>query len=130
MTLRAGDWVEVRSKDEILATLDKNGRLDEMPFMPQMFEYCGKRFKVFKRAHKTCDTINPIAGRRINRAVHLEIRCDGKAYGGCQAACLIFWKEAWLKPVKTKKNSWFQRESGNNSISGQKAVVNQVGCSE
>ena len=31
--------------------------------------------------------------------VHLELRCDGQAYGGCQAACLIFWKEAWLKPV-------------------------------
>ena len=24
---------------------------------------------------------------------------DGEAYEGCQAACMIFWKEAWLKPV-------------------------------
>ena len=55
--LHAGDWVEVRSKDEILRTLDKQGRLDGMPFMPQMFQYCGKRFEVYKRAHKTCDTI-------------------------------------------------------------------------
>ena len=31
-------------------------------------------------------------------AVHLEgLRCDGEAYGGCQAGCLMFWKEAWLK---------------------------------
>ena len=30
MTLSAGDWVEVRSKEEILATLDKNGRLEEL----------------------------------------------------------------------------------------------------
>ena len=52
MALRAGDWVEVRSKDEILRTLDKNGCLEEMPFMPQMFEYCGKRLMVQKRAHK------------------------------------------------------------------------------
>jgi hypothetical protein len=36
----------------------------------------------------------------MNSAVHLEgIRCDGGAYGGCEAACLIFWKEAWLKSV-------------------------------
>ena len=41
--VRAGDSVIVRSKEEILRTLDKNGRLDGMPFMPQMFEYCGKR---------------------------------------------------------------------------------------
>ena len=100
MTLRAGDWIEVRSKDEILGTLDNNGRLQELPFMPQMFQYCGKRFKVFKRAHKTCDTVNPVAGRRLADAVHLNLRCDGQAYGGCQAACLLFWKEPWLKPVE------------------------------
>ena len=38
--LRVGDWVEVRSKDEILSTLDSDGRLDGMPFMPEMFAFC------------------------------------------------------------------------------------------
>src|SRR5262249_52779677 len=98
--LRAGEWVEVRSKDEILRTLDNKARLDELPFMPQMFQYCGQRFRVFKRAHKTCDTVNDYKGRHMEAAVHLEgIRCDGLAYGGCEAGCLIFWKEAWLKKV-------------------------------
>ena len=100
--LKAGDWIEVRTKDEILRTLDKQGRLDGLPFMPQMFQYCGQRFQVFKRAHKTCDTIAynwDSPGRSLPGGVHLNLRCDGKAYGGCQAACLIFWKEAWLKPV-------------------------------
>lgn len=96
---RAGDLVEVRSREEILGTLDKNGQLEGLPFMPQMLQYCGKRYRVYKRAHKTCDTINPIAGRRLADGIHLNLRCDGKAYGGCQAACLIFWKAAWLKPV-------------------------------
>jgi hypothetical protein len=99
LKLRAGDWVEVRSKEEILRSLDKNGRLEELPFMPQMFQFCGQRFRVFKRAHKTCDTVNHTGGRRLPHAVHLEHRCDGEAYGGCQAACLIFWKDAWLKAV-------------------------------
>jgi hypothetical protein len=96
---RAGDLVEVRSREEILGTLDKNGQLEGLPFMPQMLQYCGKRYRVYKRAHKTCDTINPIAGRRLADGIHLNLRCDGKAYGGCQAACLIFWKAPWLKPV-------------------------------
>jgi hypothetical protein len=31
-------------------------------------------------------------------AVHLaNTRCDGAAHGGCQAACLLYWKEAWLE---------------------------------
>jgi len=70
--------------------------------MPQMFQYCGKQFRVYKRAHKTCDTVNRTGGRRLPGAVHLDVRCDGEAYGGCQAQCLIFWKEAWLKRIERK----------------------------
>src|SRR6516225_3074227 len=97
--LKVGDWVEIRSKEEILQTLDSKGQLDGMPFMPEMFAFCGQRLRVYKRAHKTCDTVFPVRSRRVHRAVHLETRCDGAAHGGCQAECLIFWKEAWLKPV-------------------------------
>jgi hypothetical protein len=45
--LSIGDWVEVRSKEEILATLDSNGWLDGMPFMPEMLQYCGRKFQVY-----------------------------------------------------------------------------------
>ncbi len=97
---RAGEWVEVRSKEEILATLDDQGSLDGLPFMPEMLRYCGKRIRVAKSAHKTCDTINKTGGRRMHAAAHLEgVRCDGSAHSGCQAACLIFWKDVWLRPV-------------------------------
>jgi hypothetical protein len=98
--LRAGEWAEVRSADEILATLDDQGRLEALPFMPEMLQHCGKRFRVFKSAHKTCDTIEKYKGRSMTNAVHLEgLRCDGGAHGGCQAGCLLFWKDAWLKRV-------------------------------
>lgn len=98
LRLRAGEWIEVRSKEEILRTLDANGRLDNLPFMPEMFQYCGRKFRVFRRAHKTCDTVNQTGGRRMWNTVHLdETRCDGSGHGGCEAACLLFWKEAWLK---------------------------------
>src|SRR5688572_30997625 len=104
LNLKAGDWVEVRSKEEILSTLDRNGQLAGMPFMPEMFLFCGRRFRVQKRAHKTCDTVFPTRSRRITNAVHLETRCDGQAHGGCEARCLIFWKEAWLKPADGPSN--------------------------
>lgn len=96
--LRAGEWVEVRSREEILATLDQDGSLEGMPFMPEMLQYCGREFTVFKRAEKTCDTIEKTGARRVMQAVHLEdVRCDGSAHGGCGARCLMYWKEAWLE---------------------------------
>ena len=100
LDLRVGDLVEVRSEKEILGTLDERGTLDSLPFMPEMRRFCGKRFRVYKRADKACDTIEWQTLRRMENAVHLEgLRCDGEAHGGCQAGCLIYWKEAWLTRV-------------------------------
>jgi hypothetical protein len=103
---KAGDLVEVRSREEILATLDAEGRVDRMPFMPEMLKYCGKTFRVSAVAHKTCDTAYKTGGRRLEDAVHLEsLRCDGSAHGGCQATCLFFWKTHWLKPAAAGANA-------------------------
>jgi len=100
LDLLAGEFVEVRSREEILSTLDPNGKLDSMPFMPEMLQYCGKRFRVFKRADKTCDNIKQWSLRRVKNAVHLTgLRCDGTSHGNCDAGCLLFWNEAWLKKV-------------------------------
>lgn len=105
LRLRAGDLVEVRSRDEILATLDEAGKLEQLPFMPEMLAHCGKQFRVSAVAHKTCDPAHKTGGRRLKHAVHLEdLRCDGSAHGGCQASCLLFWKTAWLRRPEPREN--------------------------
>jgi hypothetical protein len=43
-----GSLVEVRTPDEIIQTLDAEGALDHLPFMPEMLEFCGRRFRVFQ----------------------------------------------------------------------------------
>ena len=106
LRLRVGDLVEVRSEREILATLDEQGAIDGMPFMPEMLAFCGQRFRVDKRADKTCNTITVMESRRLYNTVHLEgLRCTGNAHGGCQAQCLLFWKESWLKRVESNQQS-------------------------
>jgi hypothetical protein len=99
--LRRGDVVEVRPAAEILATLDEVGALDDMPFMPEMIPFCGRRFTVDRRTEKICETINLWQRSfRIRDAVLLEeLRCDGSAHGGCEAGCRFYWKEAWLRRV-------------------------------
>lgn len=105
-SLRVGDLVEVRSAEEILATLDERGELENLPFMPEMLKFCGKRLTVDKVAHKLCDTISQTGMHKMENAVHLtSARCDGAAHGGCQAACLIYWKVSWLKRVEPQTPS-------------------------
>lgn len=102
--MKVGDWVEVRQESEILRTLDARGALEGIRFMPEMLQFCGRRFRVFKSAHKTCDNINR-QSRRLLNTVHLDTRCSGEAHGGCQAGCLLFWKEAWLRPLNSQKSA-------------------------
>jgi hypothetical protein len=94
---RIGEIVEVGSAEEILATLDSEGKFEGIPFMPEMLASCGHRFQVVKYADYTCTDGEP---RCLENAVHLdELRCNGSAHRNCQAKCLIFWKEAWIKRI-------------------------------
>src|SRR5690242_10139147 len=91
--LRPGDLVEVKSPAEIFATLDGDS-IDAMPFMAEMLAHAGKRYTVSRRVDKICDTVTATGSRRMTATVYLEdLRCDGSAHDGCQAGCLIYWKE-------------------------------------
>jgi hypothetical protein len=90
----AGDWLEVLSKEDILRTLDKDG--------PSCRKCSNTAASVFVFTSARTRPAIPSAGIMRGCAedgFHLNLRCDGQAYGGCQAGCLIFWKSACLKPV-------------------------------
>jgi hypothetical protein len=92
-----------------------------MPFMPEMFRFCGQRLQIYKCAHKTCDGISR-ESRRMARTVHLDTRCSGEAHGGCQSACLLFWKEEWLRPANAPdRTASGHIEPDNTSLNGSLA---------
>jgi hypothetical protein len=98
--MRAGDQVELRSAGEILATLDDDGCLDGVPFMPEMLAYLGRQFTVSAQVERACDTIDYSGVLRLKDTVILDDeRCDGSGHDGCQAQCRLYWKEAWLRPA-------------------------------
>jgi len=100
--LRAGDYVEVMSAAEIERTLDDRGTLDGVHFMSEMLQYCGRRFVVYRRAERICDTVNYSGIRRMPDTVLLsDLRCDGTGHDGCQAECRLFWKESWLRRIES-----------------------------
>ena len=100
-----GDLVEVRSAEEILATLDQTGALNELPFMPEMLGFLGERFRVHRRVEhfsfdgdELCGEESSVRAFADDDVVVLEnVRCAGGTHGGCKRGCTIFWREAWLR---------------------------------
>jgi len=104
--LKSGDYVQVKSASEIAATLSPDGTLDHLPFMPEMLDYCGRRFRVLRRAEKACVEISPMRYMfnefHHNNVVILDtLRCSGSDHEGCGRGCILFWKTAWLQKVDT-----------------------------
>jgi hypothetical protein len=96
--LQPGEWVEVKSRDEILSTLDQNAKHRGLRFVPEMYDFCGHRFRVLKRVEKICIENTPDV-RRITNTVLLEGGiCQGGGIG-CDRACFHFWREVWLRRV-------------------------------
>ena len=108
--LKPGDLVEVRSPKEIAETLDSMGTLDQLPFMPEMIGYCGKRFRVSQKVVIVCSS-GTKAGSTLRSfstddVVLLEgLRCSGADHDGCQKACTVFWRTAWLRKVDKQAQS-------------------------
>src|SRR5258706_1472468 len=106
--LHPGDIVEVKAPEEILETLDANGAMDQLPFMPEMIAYCGKRFQVSRRVLNTCNSgpYPDMRGFTQHDVVLLDgLRCSGADHDGCQKGCVIFWREAWLRKVDNTAKS-------------------------
>jgi hypothetical protein len=97
---RPGQTVWVRGLKDILGTLDSDGKLDGLPFMPEMLPYCGRSFRVSCRPNRTC--VEGAGICEFDDVVFLDgLRCDGSAHDGCQRRCLLFWREAWLSDEPT-----------------------------
>jgi hypothetical protein len=98
LNLRPGDWVEVKPMEEILLTLDDRAKNRGLRFVPEMSDFCGRRFRVLKRVEKICIENTPDV-RGIKDTVLLEGGiCQGGGIG-CDRACFHFWREVWLRRV-------------------------------
>jgi hypothetical protein len=99
LDLQPGDIVEIKSKEEILATLDSKGRNRGLGFTSDMLQHCGKRYRVLKKLDRM---INERTGKMreiANTVILEEVCCDGKSGGDCKRSCYLLWREIWLRKV-------------------------------
>jgi hypothetical protein len=98
LDLQPGEYAQVRSLEEIRSTLDEEERYRGLYFMPEMEEFYGKKYRVFKTVRSITLEFNGEVRKLKSPTVFLEgVYCNGKKHHDCDRSCLLFWREAWLK---------------------------------
>ena len=100
--LRAGDLVRVRSREEIMGSLDENMKLGGCSFMEEMWQYCGGEYRVAKTLEYFFDEARFRMVRARDLVLLEDLHCSGNVpvfTHRCDRHCLLFWKGAWLEKV-------------------------------
>jgi hypothetical protein len=116
LNLQPGEWVRVKSYNEILATLDANNKNRGLQFDAEMVPYCGHSFRVLRRVNKI---LNEKTGRMTDfktPSIMLEgVVCESR-YSECRLFCprsiYSYWREIWLERVSGKGPNVAGQEAG------------------
>jgi hypothetical protein len=103
LNLQPGEWVKVRSREEIAPTLNAAGYNRGLWFDREMMAYCGGTFRVRRRIQRFIDD-------RYSKMVELKSDCvtlEGVVCTGelssrrwfCPRAAYPYWRECWLQRV-------------------------------
>jgi hypothetical protein len=102
--LQPGDIVEVKPLEEIMATLDRQGKNKGLEFSPDMKAYCGRQFKVHSKLERMIIEKDGKMKEVKNTVILQGITCGCfYAFGGCPRKEFQFWREIWLKKVKKRE---------------------------
>ena len=95
-----GDIVKVRSREEIISTLDPFNQLKGCTFFHEMFQYCGTKQRVFRVMKNFIDE-RDYRYKKTRGIILLDNNfCSGKSsYGECDRCCFLFWREEWLEKI-------------------------------
>ena len=101
--LQPGDWVQVKTKEEIAATLNSRGKNRGLWFDREMLPHCGKTYRVRMRVSRLIDY-------ETGKMVDLKSDCvklEGAVCSGdlstsrwfCPRGIFPYWRECWLRRV-------------------------------
>jgi hypothetical protein len=98
--LRPGELVKIRSKDEILATVNSSLRNRGLGFDPEMSRFCGRTARVSRIVERCLDEKTGQMRVMKEPCVVLEgIFCEGAFSLNCPRAYVPFWREIWLERI-------------------------------
>jgi hypothetical protein len=103
LDLRPGELVQVKSREEIYATLNTGSRNRGLYYDIEMWRFSGGKYRVLRRVDQI---VNEKNGRMIklpNGCVILDgVHCSGERSTHrlfCQRSIFPYWREIWLRRV-------------------------------
>lgn len=102
-SLSVGDWVRVRSEEEIRATLDRWHELQGCAFLEYMWQYCGSTQQVLQVMERFLDE-RDYKVKKVKGVVLLkDVICHGTpVFGRCDRCCHLFWRVEWLEKLPSQ----------------------------
>jgi hypothetical protein len=99
--LQPSELVRVKSKEEIVKTLDTDNANRGMKFDGEMLLYCGREARVLRRVEQIIDEKTGKMLRFKNPCIVLEdVTCTGAYHRQCPRAIYPYWREIWLERVE------------------------------
>lgn len=100
LNLKIGETARVKTQQEIVETLDTNGKNRGLWFDPLMLRYCGTELKVSKRITTLVDEVNGVVRNlKVPSVVLEDLKCEPDKRRFCSRLLHLFWREIWLERV-------------------------------
>jgi hypothetical protein len=100
LDLQPGEWVEIKSRREILATLDPDGKNRGLSFEIEMLDHCGRRYQVAYPVRKIILEQTGVMVELAHTVVLAGVVCEGTCAKNCPRSNYFFWRESWLRRVE------------------------------
>jgi hypothetical protein len=101
VSLQAGDWVRVRSREEIEATLDRWKELKGCAFLEYMWQYCETTQQVLQPMERFLDERDYKVKKVKGLVLLKDVICRGTpVFGRCDRCCHLFWRVEWLEKIE------------------------------
>lgn len=109
LNLQPGEWVRIKSKEEIATMLTPDGRDRGLWFDREMVPYCGGTYRVRQRIGRFIDERSGKLTILKNEAITLDgVVCSGDR-SICRWLCprevYPYWREAWLERVQAQASA-------------------------
>jgi hypothetical protein len=108
LDLQPGEWVRVKSIEQITATLNADNNNRGLSFDVEMLKYCGRTARVLRRVdHIIDESSGRMLAMKTPCIVLADVVCTADYHRSCPRSVYPYWREIWLErvpaPVQTSQ---------------------------